>query len=68
MVPGVPMTPTPPPRVRRSAARAPGAMTPSTGTGSAADSAGSATAEAVLHATTSSLMPRSSRNSAFFSE
>jgi hypothetical protein len=50
------------------AARAPGAITPTTGTGSAADRAGSATAVAVLHATTSSLMPRSMRKAAFFSE
>ena len=48
-----------------AAARAPGSMTPTTGTAQRSRSASSATADAVLHATTSSLMPFSSRNSAF---
>jgi hypothetical protein len=47
------------------AARAPGSMTPITGrSGKRSRSAGSAVADAVLQATTSALMPRSTRPSA----
>ena len=56
MVPGVPITATWPVFVTFAAACAPGMITPITGMGSAASSAGRATAEAVLQATTSALM------------
>jgi len=52
MVPTVPMTPTLPLWVTRASARAPGSMTPITGTTSDFDNASSATDAAVLHATT----------------
>ena len=48
-----------------TAARAPGSITPITSTPTARRIAGSASADAVLHATTSSLMPCASRNSEF---
>ena len=64
----VPMTPMRPLRLARAAARAPGSTTPSTGTGKASRSAGSATAEAVLQATTSISMPWPARKRALFSE
>jgi len=67
-VPGVPMTPTRPPRVAAAAARAPGSTTPWTGTGRASRSAGSATAEAVLQATTRRSIPSSRRKRALRSE
>ena len=51
-VPAVPMTPMRPPDRRRTAARAPGSITPMTGTGDAARSASSACAVLVLQAMT----------------
>jgi hypothetical protein len=63
-VAAVPMTPITRLRVARQAASAPGPMTPTTGTGSSRRSAGSATADMVLQATTSALMPRRSRKRA----
>ena len=54
-MPTVPMTPTAPVRVAATSARAPGSITPTTGTGSSALSSSSAAAAAVLHATTKSL-------------
>ena len=68
MVPGVPTTPTFPERLTRAAARAPGSMTPTTGMASVARSAGSATDEAVLQATTRSFTSCPVRNAAFRSE
>ena len=53
----VPSTPTLPDRVARAAARAPGSTTPRTGTSKASRSAGNATADAVLQATTSISTP-----------
>ena len=51
-----------------TAARAPGSTTPSTGTGSASRNAGRATADAVLHATTSRSTWRATRKRALRSE
>ena len=51
-MPTVPMTPTLPLRLAFTSARAPGATTSITGTGSSASSSSSAAAEAVLQATT----------------
>src|SRR5919197_280741 len=62
------MTPMRPERDARAAARAPGSTTPSTGIARAARSEGSATAEAVLHATTRRSISRATRNRAFRSE
>jgi hypothetical protein len=59
------MTPTRPLRVRATAARAPGSITPTIGSAKRSSSARSATADAVLHATTRSLMPRATRKSTF---
>ena len=67
-MPGVPTTPTLPDRLTRAAARAPGSMTPTTGMAREARSAGSATDEAVLQATTSSFTSWAVRNVAFRSE
>ena len=50
-------------RAARTAARAPGSTTPTIGTGDIAASASSASAVAVLHATTSALTSRESRSS-----
>ena len=55
------MTPIRPERVAASALAAPGSTAPITGTGEAAASAGSAFADAVLQAISTSLTPRSSR-------
>jgi hypothetical protein len=68
MVPGVPTTPTLPEGLTRAAARAPGSMTPTTGMPSEERSAGNATEEAVLQATTSSFTSWEVRNAAFLSE
>ena len=57
----VAITPTWPLCVRRAAARAPDSITPTTGTSSSSASRGSASAEAVLHATTIAFAPRSIR-------
>ena len=57
IVPTVPMTPIGPPRDALIAARAPGSITPTTGTGEAARSASSAWAVLVLHATTTAFTP-----------
>ena len=65
---GVPTTPTLPDGLTRAAARAPGSMTPTTGMPSDARSAGNATDEAVLQATTSSFTSWEVRNAAFRSE
>ena len=67
MVPSVPITPTTPDRVVLAALRAPGRITPTTGTFSSSSRAGRATAEAVLQATTKSLIPRSTRKRALLS-
>ena len=58
-VPSVAMTAMGSPLAAATAASAPGSITPITGSGASASvSAGSATPEAVLQATTSILMPR----------
>ena len=57
IVPAVPITPTGPPPVAATAARAPGSITPITGTGDCSRSTVSACAVLVLHATTTSLTP-----------
>ena len=62
------MTPMRPARDARAAARAPGSTTPTTGTDSSARSAGSATADAVLQATTRRSIPCRARKRAFRSE
>ncbi len=62
------MTPINPVRLARAATRAPGSTTPMIGTESSARSAGSATAEAVLQATTRRSMPCRARNRALRSE
>ena len=60
------MTPTGPASpAAHTAARAPGPIMPTTGTETAARTAGMASADAVLHATTSSLTPRETRKRAF---
>jgi hypothetical protein len=64
-VASVPITPIRPDRVRSTAARAPGSITPTTGIVHRARIASSATAETELQATTSILMPRPTRNSTF---
>ena len=61
IVPAVPMTPILPERLARTAARAPGSITPTTGTGDRAVRCSSACAVLVLHATTTALTPRWSR-------
>ena len=61
-VASVPMMPTRPPRETPSAPRAPGSMTPRTGTFAALRIAGRAQADEVLQATTRSLIPRPARN------
>ena len=61
------MTPTLRFRVAATAARAPGSITPITGTSVEARSVSSATADIVLHATTRSFTPVSRRNFAFSS-
>ena len=58
---GVPRTAMVPPRVRAAAACAPGSITPTTGMGRAAEMAGRLSADTVLQATTSILMPRAAR-------
>ncbi len=68
MVASVPMTPILRLRVARTAARAPGSMTPTTGMSTCCSKAPSATAVEVLHATTSSLMPLSIRKAVFSNE
>ncbi len=70
---GVAITPMRPLRVAATACTAPGCTTPSTSTPSVvciirSRSAGSATAVAELHATTSSLIRRASSSSAISSE
>ncbi len=67
-MPWVPITPTRPERVFAAAVSAPGATTPITGIESCRCSVGSAAALAVLQATTSSLMSRSTRNAELISE
>ena len=59
MVPTVPITPTRPDRVACTSARAPGSITPSTGTGSSAASSPSPAAAAVLQATITALASKS---------
>ena len=54
------MTPTRPERVAATAAAAPGAMTPSTGTFNESCKRGTASAVAVLHATTMAFAPSAS--------
>jgi hypothetical protein len=68
MVPAVPMTPIRPLDVAPTAARTPGSITPTTGTSKSCSSCGTASAEAVLHATTTILTPRPSRNRTFSRE
>ncbi len=60
------MTPTRPLRVAATAAAAPGAMTPSTGTRSASCNRGTASAVAVLHATTMALAPSAEQQAGQF--
>jgi len=57
MAPSVPITPTLPVRVARVAASTPASITPQTGTAQRPASLGSATADAVLHATTTPSTP-----------
>jgi hypothetical protein len=57
MVPGVPSTPIGPPAATRTAARAPGTITPSTGRSNSTRRASSATALTVLQATTIAFTP-----------
>ncbi len=64
IVAAVPMTPMTPFRVARQATSAPGPMTPTTGIAADSRSAGSATADIVLQATTSAFTPRRVRNRA----
>ena len=70
-MPTVPITPTRREPVTRWAARSPGSMTPSTGTGSRSASVSSAAAAALLQATTTARAPRSTStspiSSAYFS-
>ena len=68
IVASVPITPIFPVREAFTAARAPGSITPITGTMVWPAISSSATALDVLHATTSILMPLASRNSVFSRE